>query len=125
MSNENIAVVDGDAALRMALSRLLKAYSYRVGTYSGGQEFLDSLHVDVPECLILDLDMDPMDGWEVLQCLADTGNRMPTIILTASDSAQRRERCQRAGALAFLVKPVGSGQLVSTIQTALNGRLPH
>jgi len=109
MSNETIAVVDDDAAIRIGLSRLLKAYSYRVGTYTGGQEFLDSLHLQVPECLILDLNMDGMHGGEVLQHLADSGKRIPTIILTGHDSAERRERRQRAGAVAFLVKPVHPG----------------
>jgi len=125
MTNETVAVVDDDASVRTGLSRLLKTYSYRVGTYSGGQAFLDSLHLQVPECLILDLNMSPMHGSEVLQYLADTGNRIPTIILTGRDSAETRERCQRAGAVAFLVKPVHADQLMSTIETVLNGRLPH
>jgi len=122
MSNEHIAVLDDHASVRTGLSRLLKAHSYRVGTYAGGREFIDSLHVRVPECLILDLNMEPMKGGEVLQYLADTGNLIPTIILTGHDSAERRERCQRAGVVAFLVKPVQADELVSTIQTALNGR---
>jgi FixJ family two-component response regulator len=119
MANEQIAVLDDDASIRMGLARLLGAYSYRVGAYAEGQEFIDSLRVHPPDCLILDLNMEPMNGGEVLQYLADTGNQIPTIILTGRDSAERRETCRRAGAVAFLVKPVQADQLVRTIQAAL------
>ena len=123
MSNEMIAVVDDEVSLRMAVSRLLGAYSYRVETYAGGQEFIDSLHARVPQCLILDLNMEPMNGVEVLQYLAKTKNRIPTIILTGRDTPERRERCQQAGAIAFLVKPVTADKLVRAIQTALDEKL--
>ena len=121
MSNEMIAVVDDDAVIRKALSRLLGAHSYRVKTYPGGQEFIDSLNGQVPSCLILDLNMEPMKGGEVLQHLGDTGKGIPTIILTGHDSSERRERCRQAGAVAFLVKPMDGEKLLQAIETALKG----
>jgi len=122
MPDEMIAVVDDDAFVRKGLSRLLGAYSYRVQTYAGGQEFIDSLNAQVPQCLILDLNMEPMNGGEVLHYLTDTGNRIPTIILTGDDSPENRERCQRAGAVAFMIKPAEAEKLVKTIQTVLDRR---
>ena len=123
MANEMIAVVDDEVSLRMAVSRLLGAYSYRVETYAGGQEFIDSLHDNAPECLVLDLNMEPMNGVEVLQYLAKTRNPIPTIVLTARDSPEIRERCRQAGAIAFLVKPATADKLVRAIQVALNEKL--
>jgi FixJ family two-component response regulator len=125
MSNETIAVVDDDPAIRKGLSRLLDGYSYRVESYPGGQEFIDSLCVQAPKCLILDLNMEPMKGGEVLRYLADTGKPIPTIILTGHDTPERRESCQRAGSVAFLVKPVQAETLVRAIEAALNGHTPH
>jgi FixJ family two-component response regulator len=125
MSNEQIAVVDDDASVRKGLSRLLEAYSYRVRTYEGVQQFIDSLPLQVPECLILDLNMKPKTGLEVLHVLTDNGTRVPTIILTGEDEPERRERCQRAGAVAFLVKPVSVDQLLRAIRTALSTRVLH
>ena len=125
MSNEMIAVVDDDETMRKALSRLLGGEAYRVETYTGGQQFIDSLHGRVPECLILDMNMEPVSGGEVLKYLADTSNRIPTVILTGRDSPQRREDCRRAGVSAFLVKPVSVTVLTNAIQTALSEKLPH
>jgi len=125
MSNENIAVVDDDPSLRKALTRLLEAYSYRVRTYELAQQFIESLSLQVPECLILDLNMRQMTGEDVQFYLAGIGTRIPTIILTAHDTFEIRKRCQQAGAVAFLVKPVTVDQLLMALQTALSTRLLH
>jgi len=125
MSNENIAVVDDDPSLRKALTRLLEAYSYRVQTYELAQQFIESLSLQVPECLILDLNMRQMTGEDVQLYLAGIGTRIPTIILTGHDTFEIRKRCQQAGAVAFLVKPVTVDQLLIALRTALSTRLLH
>jgi|SRR5688572_10062167 len=125
MSNENIAVLDDDPSMRKALKRLLKAHSYRVRAYELAEQFIDSLRLLVPECLILDLNMERMTGEELQHYLAVIGTRIPIIILTGHDTPEIRKRCQRSGAVAFLVKPVTADQLFSAIQTALSPRLPH
>jgi FixJ family two-component response regulator len=125
MANENIAVLDDDRSMRTALTRLLEAYSYRVRTYEFAQHFIDSLRLQVPECLILDLNMKWMTGEDVQQYLASIGTRIPTIILTGYDAPEIRQRCKEAGAVAFLVKPVTVDQLLRALQTALSARLLH
>jgi len=125
MSNEQIAVLDDDPSVRKGLSRLLEAYSYRVRTYEGPQQFIESLRLQAPECLIPYMNMQPMNGGELLRYLTDNGTRIPTIILTGEDEPERRERCQQAGAVAFLVKPVTVDQLLRAIQTALSTRVLH
>jgi FixJ family two-component response regulator len=115
-----IALVDDDASVRRAMARLLEALSLQVRTYSSGREFLDSLKIGVPACLIVDLQMNGMTGLELLTHLAGTGLRIPTIIVTADDEPGMRHRCQLAGAVAFLVKPVTSDPLLETIKAAMS-----
>jgi FixJ family two-component response regulator len=125
MSNEYIAVIDDDESVRRSLACLLEAFSYRLRTYDSALQFIDSLRLEVPECLIVDLNMKPMTGDELQHYLARTGTRIPTIILTGHDKPEIRERCQQAGAVAFLVKPITPDQLSRAIQTALSTRLLH
>jgi FixJ family two-component response regulator len=125
MSNEHIAVVDDDASVLKALARLLDAISYRVRIHESGEQFIASLRLQVPECLILDLNMKEMSGEDVQRYLADTRTRIPTIILTARDDPNIEKHCMQAGAVAFLLKPVTPDQLVRAIQTALSTRLLH
>ena len=119
VSTKHIAIVDDDASVRRAMARLLEAYSFQVQSYPSGREFLDSLTIGVPACLILDLRMDDMTGLELLHHLAGTSLRIPTIVVTADDDPGLRHRCKLAGALSFLVKPVMSKPLLEAIRAAM------
>jgi FixJ family two-component response regulator len=115
-----VAIVDDDQAVRRALARLVEAHSYNVQTCQSGREFLDSLKVGVPACLIVDLQMNGMTGLELMHHLSDTGLRIPTIVATADDEPGMRHRCKLAGAVGFLVKPVMSDPLLEAIKAAMS-----
>src|SRR6476661_8754942 len=119
VSIKHIAIVDDDESVRRAMARLLEAHSFQVQPYPSGREFLDSLTIGVPACLILDLRMDDMTGLELLHHLAGTGLRIPTIVVTADDDPGLQHRCKLAGALSFLVKPVMSKPLLEAIRAAM------
>jgi len=119
VSENHIAIIDDDPSVCRALARLLRSSSYDVRTYSAASEFIDSLASQVPHCLITDLQMPEMSGEELLHFLADTGFRIPTILLTAHDQDGTQERCRQAGAMAFLVKPVSVDQLLGTIEHSI------
>src|SRR5438309_10476748 len=78
-----VAIVDDDMAVRKGLGRLLGASAIRVRSFASGREFLDSLSAEVPECLIVDLQMPEMTGLELQGELARIGARIPTIVITA------------------------------------------
>jgi FixJ family two-component response regulator len=123
ITTDHIAVVDDDAAIRRALARLLAAYSFHVHTYASGREFLASLETRKPACLILDLHFhDEMSGLDVLHYLAGAGLGIPTIIATAQGEPGMRHRCELAGAVAFLVKPVMADALLATIRSVVTGK---
>jgi FixJ family two-component response regulator len=114
-----IAVVDDDVGVLKALGRLLRAHSYDVKTFESAQDFLAMLPHDVPQCLILDLQMPDMGGLELHQNLVRSGIHLPTIVITAHDDPGGRERCEAAGNVPFLLKPLQDALLLSAINTAI------
>jgi FixJ family two-component response regulator len=113
-----IAIVDDDPSVLRALARLLGTRSFTTRTFQSAPRFLASLGEDRPDCLIADLQMPEMNGLELQQNLKRQGIHIPTIIITAHDEAGMRERCQSAGAIAYLAKPVQDTALFAAIATA-------
>lgn len=117
----SIAVVDDDSSVRKALARLLMANSFDADTYGSAREFLDSLKIKRPECLVLDLHMPDYGGLELQHYLRRNGIKIPTVIITAHNEIGLRERCANAGAAAFLVKPLTDKVLIESISSATDG----
>jgi FixJ family two-component response regulator len=103
-----IAIVDDDPSVLKALTRSLRVRSMQTRTHGSAREFLAALADGLPECLILDLQLPEMTGLELLMHLKRTDITIPTIIVTAYGEAGVRERCEAAGAIAFLPKPLGT-----------------
>ena len=117
-----IAIVDDDPAVLKALARVLTARALQPRTFGSAREFLASLTNELPECLIADLQMPEMTGLELQHNLNREGIRIPTIIITAHDETGIRKRCEAAGAVAFLAKPVQDTALLAAIDAARGGR---
>ena len=114
-----IAVVEDDDSVRKALCRLLRAAGFSSRGYASGQEFLESWLVDPPECVVLDLQMPGLSGMEVQNRLSRAGAAPPTIFITAHDQPGTREECLRAGAAAYLRKPLDAHSLLDAIRGVL------
>jgi FixJ family two-component response regulator len=113
-----IAIVDDDPSVLKALTRLLRARALPARTYGSAPEFIAALPHGLPTCLILDLHMPGMNGFELLQHLRRNGIEIPTIIMTAYGDSGVRKRCESAGAIAYLSKPVQDASLVAAIDEA-------
>lgn len=111
-----IAIVDDDPSVLRALERLLRVRGLQCLAYARAEEFLESLDVKLPDCLILDLQMPGMTGLEVLQSLKRRAVHIPTIIITAHSDPGARQRCESAGAAAFLSKPLRNSTLLAAIE---------
>jgi FixJ family two-component response regulator len=116
MSEEKsaIAIVDDDELVRRALCRLVVSLSYRALAFASGEAFLEAIDRDAPLCALVDLHMPDMNGLEVLAALRAHHTSLPAVIITGSDDERMRERCLRAGASAFLKKPL-SREAVSAV----------
>ena len=117
-----IAVVDDEASVRKALRRLLAASELECSVFASGREFLESLQTQVPDCVVLDLHMPGLTGFDVQRELARVGVRIPAIIITAHDEPANRAQCLSAGAAAYLRKPLEEQVLLSAIGSAMGGR---
>ncbi len=111
-----ISIVDDDLSVRRALRRLLQSAGYSVETFASAGEFLGSSPVGRTACLVLDIRLEGMTGFELQERLAADRAAIPTIFITAHDDASTRERVQRAGVAAYLPKPFDQSALLAAIQ---------
>ena len=117
-----IAIVDDDESVCRAVRRLVRSVAMDAETFSSGQDFLDLLDAMPsfqPDCLILDVQMPGMNGLDVQDRLAKSGNSVPVIFITAHDEVGVREKALAAGAIAFLRKPFNDDLLIKTLREAL------
>ncbi len=114
-----VCVVDDDASVLRALSRLLRTAGFRIETFSSSDAFLASSARETARCLVLDVRLGAQNGLSLYEGLTAAGRRVPVIFMTAHDSAMSRDRAQRAGAVAYLRKPFADQLLIEAIWRAL------
>jgi FixJ family two-component response regulator len=107
-----VAIVDDDASVRQSARRLIRSLGHRAEAFGSAEEFLDSGQASETACLILDVRMPGMDGLELQPRLADSDPPIPIVFITARASDQEANRALRAGAVAFLRKPVDKETLL-------------
>ena len=106
-----IAVIDDEEPVRTALMRLMRSAGLTVETFGSGAEFLKSLETRLPDCVVLDLHMPHMDGFNVQTHLARKCAALPVIIVTGHDFPKARERAMAGGASCRCRGSVGSGTI--------------
>jgi FixJ family two-component response regulator len=114
-----VSIVDDDPSIRRSVRNLLLSLGFRVESFASAATFLQSARRGNTGCLVLDLRMPGMDGFDLLAHLAAAGERIPTVILTAHGDDEARERALQAGAVAFLGKPFRSAALIEAVKSAL------
>ncbi len=118
-----VAIVDDDPSVCRALRRLLASAGIETVTFPSAAAFLASERREEPACLVLDIDLGGMTGFELQEHLVGAGSRLPVIFITAHDDPPTRERARQAGAVAYLPKPFDDALLLEAIARAL-GRQP-
>jgi FixJ family two-component response regulator len=116
-----IYVIDDDQSVRKAFERLLRSANLATKTFSSAEEFLKSLMENETGCIIMDLRMPGLTGFDLQKKIASLGIRMPVIVISASDDAQTRDRARDLGAVAFFRKPVDDQALLDAIWWAIRG----
>ena len=116
-----IAVVDDEESVRKALERLIRSAGFAVETFASGSAFLESARYAQPSCVVLDLHMPGMSGFEVQGALALEHAGVPVVIITGHDTPEARTRALRLGAKAYLCKPVDDEALLAAIGGAAAG----
>jgi FixJ family two-component response regulator len=116
-----ISVIDDDASVRAATNNLLGSHGYSVETYASAQEFLQSAHFKDSPCVIADVQMPVMSGLDLLTHMRTQGYKASFIFITAFPDENVRARALKAGAICFLAKPFAAPELITCVETALNG----
>ena len=123
-SKPKILVVDDDELLRDLLEFKLRSRGYEVELAEDGEAALEAASASPPDLIVLDGMMPGLDGFQVLQRLADSGatREVPVIMLTARRQEQDVVAGLSLGAQDYLVKPFLPDELVLRIQRILNSR---
>jgi FixJ family two-component response regulator len=113
-----VCLVDDDAGVLKALSRLLRARGYEVQAFTSPQAFLAGHDAAIAGCAVFDVSMPGLDGLELQQALSAGGSQRPVIFLTGKGDIPTSVRAMKAGAMDFLTKPVNDDDLLSAIERA-------
>lgn len=113
-----IAVLDDEAGMRTALRRLLRTRGYEAALFEDGAALLAAQPERPFACILLDLHMPKLSGFDILAALAERATLAPVIVITGHDQPGNEERTFMLGAAAYLTKPVDAGQLIGAIESA-------
>lgn len=119
MKSPTVYLVDDDASALRGLERLLRSAGYDVKACLSAQDTMDRQTPGLRSCLVADIVMPGINGLDLQRMMAEAGNPMPVIFVTAHDSARFREIAKKAGAAGYLQKPVDGPVLIEAIETAL------
>jgi FixJ family two-component response regulator len=114
-----VFVVDDDASVRRALTRLLNAAGYQTEDFASAEDFLAHGHFDTPGCILLDVRMPGLNGLELQQALATADCQLPIVFITGHGDIPMTVRAMKAGAADFLPKPCNAEELLKIIAQAL------
>jgi FixJ family two-component response regulator len=114
-----VCIVDDDWSLVEATVSLIQSLGYVAEGFRSAEDFLESRQLLKTDCLILDIRMPSMGGFELQRRLAAKSQQIPIIFVTAYDSEEARIQAAEAGAVGFLYKPFGQESLFLAIRSAL------
>ena len=117
-----VAVVDDDESVRESLPDLLREFGFATHSFSSAEEFLTSDSLVQTGCLILDIAMPGMTGFDLQRELKLRGHSIPIIFITAHKDEVVRRRAFQQGAVEFLFKPFSDTALLQALNTALRVR---
>ena len=118
-SVSEVYVLDDDVSVREGVASLIRSVGLKVRTFASTQEFLASLQKERPSCLVLDIQLPDINGFELQQELVAKDIQIPIIFLTGHGDIPMSVRAIKAGALEFLTKPFDDEYLLEAIRNAI------
>lgn len=119
MAGTLIAIIDDDASMRAALMRFMRSSGYQTSGFASADAFLASDDVMAADCIITDIHMPGLSGFELKARLDDRGVTSPVMMISARTEANLRERALACGAFCFLMKPFATDALQLHLNRAL------
>lgn len=116
-----IMIVDDSWLARKTMAKIIESLGHEVVQAEDGKEALEIIADSAPDCLLLDLLMPTMDGFQVMEALNEKAARIPVIILSADIQITSQERCFQLGAVDFITKPPTKADMAAALDKALPG----
>ncbi len=119
-----VAVIDDDISVRESLESLLRSVTLEVKVFGSAEEFLDAAHPRKADCLILDVRLPGMSGFELHRDLMVRKCQLPVIFITAHGYDDRtKSEASSDWTVAFLTKPFSEDELLDAVHAALEWSL--
>ncbi|OAN57645.1 DNA-binding response regulator [Sphingomonas sp. TDK1] len=120
-----VIIIDDDAAVRIMLDSLLRSVGFATRCYGSPQEALDAPAPDVPSCVVLDVRMPQMSGFELRERLAERGWSIPIIFMTGHGDIPMSVQAMKQGAIDFLPKPFRDQDMIDAVAAAIGRAREH
>lgn len=121
-----VLIVEDDSSMSQALERILRLGGHSTVSYASAEALLAAGGAGEAACLILDIQLPGLTGFELHERLSERGAVPPVIFITAFDEPEARAQAEKLGAVAFLAKPFSGRSLLATVRNTLatNGSPP-
>ena len=117
---ELVFVIDDDASMREAISRLLHAIGLTIRTFGSAREFLGTRLPDIPACVVLDVRLPDLSGLDLQREMVERGIHVPVIFITGHGDIQMSVQAMKAGAVEFLTKPFRDQELIDAVRSGIH-----
>ena len=126
MANKKILIIEDDSDLRLGYHIRLKANNYDTFFAADALASMTEARKHQPDLIILDLGLPAGDGFIVMERLKTNVHlaAIPIIVVSARDQRENKERALKAGAKAYLQKPVKDDELLAVIRQLLGETVP-
>lgn len=118
-----IAVIDDDASLRSAVSRLLRSHNYACKVYESAEAALADPDLAAMHCLVIDIQLSGMSGFALRDRLVGSGVRVPFLFITAHAETSSPEWMRAIAGNPCVIKPFDEAQLLEAIHHVLEKRV--
>ena len=115
-----VRIVDDDASFLTAVARMLRASGFAVKTFASAAEFLARPELDVPGCVLVDLQMPGLSGLDLQEALAKEKHKLPVIFLSGHGDIPTSVQAMRRGAEDFLTKRAPKEDLLDAVNRAID-----
>ncbi len=119
-------VVDDSITMRRVSQRLLERHGLRVVTATDGVDALEKLEDEVPDIVLLDIEMPRMDGYEFAKNLRNNPDteKVPVIMITSRSGEKHRARAIELGVNDYLGKPYQEAEMLESVRSLLADKAP-
>jgi len=115
-----VRIVDDDASFLMAIARMLRASGFAVRTYASAVDLLAQPELDIPGCILVDLQMPGMNGLDLQEALAKESHKLPVVFLSGHGDIPTTVLAMRRGAEDFITKRAPKKDLLDAVKRALD-----